>query len=65
MAGVWSLMLSNTKSMQRHADAWEVLGAEHQPSSWGLWAVGCRLLPAASRVGFTELNSFACGSEQL
>lgn len=44
MAGAWSLMLSNTKSMQRHADAWEALGAEHQPSSWGLWAAGCSQL---------------------
>ena len=53
-------MLSNATSIECNTDDLELLGANTSPDPGG-----CRLLPVASRVGFTELNSFAHGLQQL
>ena len=55
IAGAWGLMLSNTTSIQCHADALESLGAEYQPGSWGLRAAGC----SQFLLGWVLLNSTA------
>lgn len=44
IAGARGMMLSSITSIQRHADALDSFGAEHQPSYWGLRAAGCSQL---------------------